>query len=497
MNKHKILLLGSLLMASIYATHELDDADHMPAQIRRNAFYYFDDHDECDEDYCLKRWALPISGSFSFVDRAFDQCSQSTCFSDLIFGGPLNVRDVYLFSKLCDDNKVRINNGPALAPVRGNVPVGAAGVPFGGFRDDLFTTLLAPTELRFSAEQREMTGCFSLIHRFICSEDQSIIPMVGVLVPIKTVLHVLDVSFVQGILFREAFSPDATQREDSIKRFFREFIDIFDFFEVGILNPKGLTFVKRQRKTGFGDISVFALLDFANKMEHADGFQFGVTVVTPSGGKVNGKTLWEPLLGNGGAYQIDLFWNGLFNSCTPYFNPTFRVVAEISTTFNTSAKTRLPKLKVQPEIRVQIADFPELLAPISFQEYYVDQFEEFDSTSAAFADEAVDARIRYGPKILFGFGNYVYDAFCDGLRVGVFYEYMHKYQDKIRSMSNQEIFNTQLAECSTDARAHTISWSMTYKFKNMFEFAIGGQHIVAGRNMPNQHEGFASFVLVF
>jgi len=96
-----------------------------------------------------------------------------------------------------------------------------------------------------------------------------------------------------------------------------------------------------------------------------------------------------------------------------------------------------------------------------------------------------------------GVGNYFYNVFNLGFRLGVLYQYMHKQKDSVSVKNTENEFDTNLLEARTDRRAHTIGWDLSYKFKNMIELNFGSEHAIAGKNVPRHHKVFASVVAVF
>jgi len=133
----------------------------------------------------------------------------------------------------------------------------------------------------------------------------------------------------------------------------------------------------------------------------------------------------------------------------------------------------------------------------AFQQYCVEPFSESDTTVLHFADQAVSTRARLGSRVLIGIGNYFYNVFNLGFRLGILYQYIHKSKDSVSVKKTEDMFDTNLLEARTDRRSHTIGWYLSYKFNNMVELNIGSEHAIAGKNVPKHHELFASVVAVF
>lgn len=460
-----------------------------------------DDEPACYErcyatDNCTPSWAFNVTTRYSFTDGSYDACSQHAQLSGLIFGDAVQLRDIYLFAKLCDDNKVRVDNVPARAPLRGNVPVGTQGVVFGGFRNDLYTTLMAKSLLQFSMQSYEVGADFTFMHRFVWCDEQRIVPVLGFTFPIKSKLHEMDLDILGDSLFRQtSYSPDNTHRQDSAKQFFRSYADVYDFVISEVFGAKGLFFDKSARKTGVGDITLFGHLDFAPCENMYNTFQLGLAIVVPSGGTANDAILWPPVLGNGGATQVDLYMHFIADTGCNVFNPSLRFAVEFSGPFK-QYRRAIQRKTNGSSTRQRVASVRGLLAPGNFESFVVDPFDTDDSIVSLFGDASVRVKTRYGTKVLLGLGNYFYEAFYRKLRLGIFYEYMHKRSDVI-SCDNGSV-DTAAFSSNTNAFAHTLSWTLVYKNNDgMLEVGIGSQHIVAGANMPREHEGFLTVTVLF
>jgi len=120
-----------------------------------------------------------------------------------------------------------------------------------------------------------------------------------------------------------------------------------------------------------------------------DGLQLGANVVIPSGGKKKGDKIWEVVLGNGGAFQAEFFAHALFKSSSNAFNPTIRIVGQVSAPF--TSKERVPKIKkLASHSQIPI---PDLIVPIqAFPGFFVEPFEQPDTSVLHFADQAVSTR---------------------------------------------------------------------------------------------------------
>ncbi|HEV2601743.1 MAG TPA: hypothetical protein VGT41_05625 [Candidatus Babeliales bacterium] len=504
------LLLGLMLsQKAICYNGEVDDEQEV-ALVGRE--YY----DSLLEDAAYKHWVVKGALYHSLAFKGFGCNKQCTSLAGEQFGqNPIRVQDIFLMSRLAAKNLIRANDDNALSIVR---PTANPAVPFGGdrfgsFVDDLPIFHLANMEANFTIEERELGADLTAAYRLSFGCNNELDWVFGVNLPVKSHTCIIDLQLLKGNLYQQgALPPTQTGAESSVINFFRDYEDVFDFFVRAVLEPKGITLLPRQSKVGIGDLALFTYLDFAGYFDCMDALQVGMHINVPTGGKMdcNCDSLCPMELGNGGASQFDGFFNAIFSTRSDAFNPTVYFAAQGSATF-TGAR-RVPKLVVNvnpaPDPRIipgtggqgkhTVKQVPDLINPIDrLNGFYVDNFSELDSLVPAFADHLVRSRIKYGSQIKVGFGNYFYNIVYPGIKLGVMYDYTRKGEDKIEVLCDSENFDVCAATACTKTQAHRIGWSLAYQFKNQCELNIGSQHIVAGRNVPQLHECFASLVLVF
>src|SRR3990172_10583228 len=112
-----VLLITSSLYAAYNPVEQLDSiyGDMMPASKHKKIRDPENDSAALDsreyyESLIYKaakpRWALPVSVYFNAQDEGFNCEGCSSQLSTVVFGKcPITFRDIYLFSKLSDDNK--------------------------------------------------------------------------------------------------------------------------------------------------------------------------------------------------------------------------------------------------------------------------------------------------------------------------------------------------------------------------------------------------------
>jgi len=443
------------------------------------------------EDAKEPRWLLPITLSVSLEYDAFDSKGCKVSLSDSLFGEGTTLKDIFLLARLSYEDKLRIH------------PTGFGGIPqFGHVKEEQYLALLAPLRLALSTDLKSTDFSLSSMYRFKMLEGKNYFAVIGFDLPFGFQRRSIDLLFQDGSLYHTGYAANVTVRETTITQFFKDFSSVEDFFLRAVLAPKGITFCGNQQKAGIGDISLFGILEagpfftkFRNSCIALDSAQLGLNIAFPSGTKSTGITLWEIEFGNGGGLQFSFFASANFRTSSDYVNPFFNIGAECNTTFCSvrSGGIRIPKIITQEE-EGKLRENPDILLPV-FKEYRTLPFEEVDSTITMFADSSTDdATIQRGRRIFFGFGNYIYRIFKRNFRLGLFYTYSRKKVDTIIAPST---FDTSSFASAPDCISHRINWSLTYKFESNIDLAFGSQHIVSGKNVPQQHEVFFSVAIMF
>ena len=292
----KRLIISALVITNFFADAMQPDLDRVANSYGRD--YY----ESLVEKASHRHWAIIPTIQYTGASSGFNCDGCSRPLFDTVSGcSTITIRDIYLFSKLSDDNQVRITNSSARACEREEVPLmGKGAVPFGGYRDDLYTTLLAPVQLNFDAKQSEISFIISGMYRYDFARYDSLSLAFGLTIPFKSKKHTLGLTYQNGDLFRPGYIPDTTQRENTLTQFFREYTSVEDFIESAVFNSKGFQYLPTQTKNGVGDISIYGLVEYHNDWS----FEIGLQAVFPTGSKGDPGALWSPVLGNGGAFQI-------------------------------------------------------------------------------------------------------------------------------------------------------------------------------------------------
>lgn len=410
-----------------------------------------------DEDpECQRHWFTQLIPYFCTSDSGFNDEGKKVDLSELIFGKQFSISDFYLASKLAAQGKVNNPQSP----------------------NEQYIALLSGTRAGVEAEQREFSFKFTTIYYDRVPGTEKLIGAFGLLLPIVHQFHVLTGTFLGGsLLDRNAANTD------SLTDFFSDFQSMEDFVVRGILLPKNLRFRQIQRTTGVGDINIVGLIDLNEYTEHASGVQVGLNVVAPTGRQPKDDVVWSPELGQGAGWLFDPFFNFIFEVDHKFINPLlffgFRVGPRFSIT------RRVPELKDQAN---QVKFTP------TFAGATVSDFAEFDSSVLQLADQAIPLRVRPGMGVIMRVANFFEDVFIDNFRIGINYIYTSKSEDAVHvEYPRGRTFNTALLEKGTREVQHFLIWNVAYSTNDdEFEAYLGSQHVIAGRNVPQQNKLFAS-----
>ena len=492
MRKEKIIFVIALLYIPLcYGQDIWHDELGMPTgdSFRNISMDYLFDQE--GEKTCFLQLSLDCNGACEGAG-----CSGSIPLAQSIFGQCFTLSDISLFLKLSETNKVAICVEPGQTTVPADRPPGST-TEFCGYSSDLYTTLLAPTNVCLDAWEKEFEFGINIASRFAYKEKCD--GYVGLNIPIQHRVHDLTLEFCGGKLFSASqFSSGSISRTNSLFQFYQDYSSIYDFFVRGILADKDLKFDPYQCKTGIGDISLFSILDFGPATNRFDAWQFGMNILLPSGGTIGSDKVWQVHLGNGGAYQFEFFTNMLIDVGSPCWSPTLRAAVNASIPF--TACFRVPQCKKLEEADIvqdiEGLDYP---GPSIFPNFFVLPYQEVDSPIPGFADEALPTKIQWGTQYLVGIGSYFYDIFLCNFRAAVFYDYSGKTKDRYTPTccKNGRQFVPSVIESLTEQHAHRLGWNLAYTFKNDIELLIGSQHVFAGKNVPLTNDIFASLVLMF
>lgn len=441
------------------------------------------DYYQAQLDTIMQRhWAFPTTLSLTIGDQGYGCDGGIVPLAKTIFGSDrFSFGDIFLLAKLSAENKITIPGDPLTT--------------------DVLTTLLAPVELEFAAETRELTALFTASYRHSLGATERMDAVIGINVPIKTQFHILNIEFDSGSLL----SPMGTNlpvSQSTLAQFFAFYEDIYDFFVASIMEPKGLTYEPLQRKTGLGDITFFGYIDAANYFNYVDALQVGVTWLVPTTTADVASTLWSPDISEGGGSSVGFFSNMLIHSPWAGINPAIQVSVDVSPAFYGTRRIAQLKQFNGPVDGVHnvigkgnplgglIQSVPPVLGDT------VTTFSEYDSTIPAFADAAVRTRIKHPPRVLAGIGNYFYNFLKKNFVLGIFYDYTHKAKDCFKVCSDATFDTKSLAKL-TEINSHRISWRLSYRFPNYIELNGGTQHIVGGKNVIQLNQLYVSLIAVF
>jgi len=456
------------------------------SKIKKKKNYYDSIVDEASE----RRWAFPIALSYTLEYRRFDDSGCKISSSNAMFGEGTELRDIFLISRLSDDDKLFLQQGNPPNPQIGHL------------REDQYLALIAPAKIGMSASRHGFDFNLSGMYRMKPFSEKNIFWILGVNFPIKFEVRSMDIHAYDGSLFHHGYAQNVQFRDNAMTLFFKDFSSLEDFFIRAVLGGKGFEFDPNQQKIGFGDISLFSIAEFGPYFTtlgdsfcvSLDALQLGMNVAFPSGSKTTGTKFWEIEFGKGGGYQITFFGSTHFRTEANFLNPMFHAGVEINSNYCASGATgiRMPRTVTHTDSTTRIGEIDEIFTPV-FTQYYAREFEEVDSTVAMFSDIAPDATVKVGNRFFFGVGNYFYDVFQTNLRIGVFYNYSSKRPDCF-GIEDESFDSSSL---SFKSKAHRVGWNLSYQSPQGVEVGFGSQHVFSGTNVPEQHEVFLSLVVSF
>ncbi len=459
-----------------YPFHSKQDIDQPDKHVNKQ-YYVSSVHDAMQ-----RHWAVPLSFYADFVNKGFNNCGDKVDLATALLGTIPTIKDIYLLSQLAFDNKIRIDENVDPQPFQ---RPGGSVLGFGNFRSDQYIALIADTQVRIDADMREYGVNVSALYKMGNRSTRGAVH-VGFTLPLKSRLHDMDISFVGGELFSFGTLSVDNFSETPFSQFAKDFIDMYDFFVRAILEPKGLTFHAHQRATGVGDLSLFSFVEWGEKFSRVvASLQTGVNLVVPTAKKADADVVWEPLLGNGGAFQLEAYVYALFNTSSEMFNPSLRAVVQVSAPF--TSKIRIPTLKTETTKMLVIDSDQILHDPTEFQSYYVDPFESYDVTVPWFADDATATRTRLGSQVLIGADNNIRNIWGRDIELRVLYNYIKKWKDSV-CVNQDGTYNTTLLEDFTDSQQHILGFVLQCRPRDTITIDLSTQNVIFGKNTPVLHE---------
>lgn len=412
----------------------------------------------------------------------FDQCGIKTPIEDYIFNENLDLRDIYLASRLAEKGLLSTTNS------------------FGKTSAQQYIAQLAPMHVHFTPDYRERGCLFRAVYRWQpCGWEKTAI-LIGTTFSFKQLDHFMQLDFDRGRLAANSVetltvNPDGTVTfEDNITQFFTDYSGLFNFFHDAVLLPKQLEYDIYQQRTGFGDLGLFMEAEVRDPgFFWTDKVEIGAALTLPTGNKQTGFILWEIELGNGGAIQLDLYSSLTFKKLSFLGTMTFAGACRFSAPF--TKPIRMPQIKTSKS---------NLILPPRFSSYFINTpsgtFYEVDSTSQSFADEVVCSKIFYGLTGIFTVSN-DWDIEAIGGGASFIYQASLKALDSIHPMGQLgKYFVPAIAELQTDTVSHTITGLVKWAFsknKKDYEVMLGTEAVVAGKNVLNTHKVFLGLTLSF
>jgi len=398
-----------------------------------------------------------------------------------------NIKDIFLFSKLSDEGKVRFTPDNIPLPLNANE------------RENQYLAYIANFNGCICAEQRDIKVDVGALYNFWLKDNYKLRCSVGFNLPIISRLRIMNLTF-EGPNYKE-IGFDITQMKNAMDEFHKRFDSITDFFYRAVLEPKCLCFCERQRELGIGDFFCFALFDLASFFNNLDGFQIGAEISFPTGKKSCDNNIWSIGFGSGGAYQFGLSAKMMYETSTNYFNPVWGIRGRFFSSYK--SMRRVPKLVMNsanesvPIDEIDCLIVPTDLLALDYKTVYVGPFSSFDSCEAAFSDRAFCTRTKLGNIFEIDLGNYFYNVFKSNFTFNIFYEFSYKGCDDVCVLEKTGTYNTYLLTRKTRMKIHMFTWALDYMYDDAISISIGSMHVLGGANVQKSHKIDLSLTAVF
>jgi len=444
---------------------------HSPSRFDHEDFIYkiptwpFNSVFYAENDLCELN--LKVNGA----SRAFDSSGSSRDISRLVFGEKdLVLQDILLASKLLKAGKIQANSAKLVGPP----PVTASRYHYYYILADQPIVFDASTssqrlDLNYARHFRDGDISFGLVIPVIRKENNIRLES-GISSVIRSQL--------------EAVSPRFADRFGTLQDLLQE-----------ILGASGISFNKKDREVGIGDVQVFANLEIPS--EYFERFVTGFKVSIPTANGRKTDKLWDPELGNGGFLEMSLFM-GLLKSFNKYFNP--HMYLELTGAIPATVNRRVPIKKeydgVLPASGVPIGDFL-LLGQAEIQYLGGTTFSEFDTQVRNFPITVKGVKIRRGPQINLRIGNIIEEVYSRKGFLELFYDLRLKGADYLSLGRSWDGYDPSILTDNTFESEHRLGFSYDYQFSGRQRVNIGFLAGITGRNTPQVLEGNIAYSLEF
>jgi len=425
-----------------------------------------------DESRKKIRGQLLFTSTFT-TENAFNVCGDEISLSRHLFGDrPWLLSEIFLPAKLANEG---FTVADAESPSKQYLPY------------------IANSELYFDAQLAQTTLDLTMSMEMPLWSESKCNLIIGSNLPFVFERRVLDFTLRGGSLsqpFSVGFDPE-------IALFYKEFNSSQDFVEAFALREcKDLCYQRERNTVSFGDYGIFLGVDFGSYYNEESQAVLGINVLMPTSKKQEGKILWEPEVGKGGAWTISPFLQSSIH-INNYINPTIHASGFFSPSFN--AIRRVPQYK---QLKEEVAGGDtNLCFPATFDCALIKPFCFVDSLSAPLADDAACVCIKRGYGGMIRIGNIVQDPFdIQSLQFGVYYMGSFKRGDNIsvrRIKEQQESpfeetndnqiqtvgFDTSSLNETRRSHAHLLEWNIAYQLSEYIGASVGSIHMIAGKNI--------------
>lgn len=391
-----------------------------------------------------------------------------------LFGENVQLQDIYLTSKLMKDGKIKAN-----------------GAGFGSRPEDLYLASLANTQLLWNAHSQHESITFDMGYYFMPSKEllKQFAPefvFFGVSFSSKRIVHRLDLDIQSGKIATDGASFVPASGESSVKQFFSDAnIDFTDFFRRYVLAPKKIRYDQIMEHLGVGDTVLTALVDWGGMRDWIKTAQCAILLSIPTGKRDDTNALWPLHAGSG---HVECTFLGALNISTPLllFNP----FGQCSFTCHAPY---VEARRISQRVTRQTFDKKEYLAG-RFQLFKIDEFDELDSQSPAFANETKEVTIYEGLSGHLMLGNMI-KLNKGKVQCGLYYDFFFKNAAKFDRKTEKSSYSDSSEP--KKSLLHSIHYQMTYAPFKKLSFMLELSQAIAGRNMEREFFASVSLLSIF
>jgi hypothetical protein len=269
--------------------------------------------------------------------------------------------------------------------------------------------------------------------------------------------------------------------------FFKKYGSIESFFNIGVLQPKGLGLPDSSRTVHMSTIRLNVALDFAQYWDdQIQKMQLGFMIGCPTGDAPASESIWDVENGSSNAFRL-----GAFGAVEWNFLDTFRpfLTVEYTRDCYSNVHLRIPKKKTIAANTTYANSGIIYDSSINTRQILLN-FSDYETAINHFADTKTLCNRRRGGVATVRLGMAISTSACD---VGCWYDLRHKSKDAVKidaSVSDYNVsglYDIKTVTNATNEMRHSVGWHVKYPIKENLTFATGSQHVLRGANTPQYH----------